>query len=103
MIPASGYSGGYYAYGLAWDRQYLWLIAKHPDQYSGVIFKIDLYGPGTPEITIPINSYNFGDVIVGDTTFLYLECTNTGTADLTIDSASLSNPAFFILTQFPSQ
>lgn len=87
--------------GLVWDGQFLWLIAKHPDEYSGVIFKIDPYGSGTPEITIPLSSYNFGDVVVGDTAFLYLECTNTGTADLTVDSVNLSNPQFFTLSQFP--
>ncbi len=87
--------------GLVWDGTHLWLIAKHPDEYSGVIFRIDPYGLGTPEITLPTSSYNFGDVIVGDSAFLYLECNNTGNADLQVDSVNLLDPQFFSFSQFP--
>jgi hypothetical protein len=40
MIPAPGYSSGYYAYGLAWDGNHLWV----GDDYNGMIYEIDTSG-----------------------------------------------------------
>lgn len=40
VFPLPGYSNGYYAYGLAFDGEYLWI----GDDYNGMIYKMDTLG-----------------------------------------------------------
>ena len=76
--------------GLAWDGDYLYLVAQLTGTYDQCIYKIELGGGGTPEISIPVVNHDFGNVIVGDSTTWDLTVNNIGTGDLIIDDITFS-------------
>ncbi len=72
--------------GLAWDGQYLYLLAEPVGASSGrKIFKYAI-GGGTPVINIPIKFFDFGSIVLGTTSQVTATIYNQGTADLIIDS-----------------
>ncbi|MCD4730908.1 MAG: choice-of-anchor D domain-containing protein [Bacteroidales bacterium] len=86
--------------GIEYDGQYLWYI----DGGSGTskIYKIDLGGVGTPEIEVPIDYYNYGNVSVGDSAVWYCTINNIGTADLDITNLVIQNAVpIFVWMTFP--
>ncbi|MBK9097852.1 MAG: choice-of-anchor D domain-containing protein [bacterium] len=77
--------------GLAWDGTYFWLMAEPVGATSGrQLFKYDLEGSGTPEITLPVSTINFPNTTVGNSYNYYLTIYSTGTATLTIDSITIT-------------
>ncbi len=73
--------------GLAWDGTYLYLVAKQAEAgWDQVIYKILLDGGGTPEISVPITTHNYGTITVGESATWNATAQNIGTADLVIDS-----------------
>ena len=81
--------------GLAWDGTYFWLMAEPVGAASGrQLFKYDLSGSGTPEITIPVTTINFPNTTVGNTYNYNLTIYSTGTATLTIDSITISGNSY---------
>lgn len=81
--------------GLAWDGTYFWLMAEPVGATSGrQLFKYDLSGSGTPEITLPVSTINFPNTTVGNTYNYYLTIYSTGTATLTIDSITISGNGY---------
>ncbi len=87
--------------GLVWDGNYLWLIARNPGGPGCAVFKIDPYGGETPEISVNLSSYDFGNVIIGEEDTFLLICTNTGNGNLVVDSIKHNDPAFSIRQYFP--
>ena len=86
--------------GIEYDGQYLWYL----DGAAGTskIYKIDLGGAGTPQINIPVTSYNFGNVAVGDSVVWNCNVNNTGTADLEITNLVIQNAVpVFVYMPFP--
>lgn len=81
--------------GLAWDGTYFWLMAEPVGATSGrQLFKYDLEGSGTPEITLPVTTINFPNTTVGNTFNYDLTIYSTGTATLTIDSITISGNGY---------
>ncbi|MBS3740736.1 MAG: PQQ-binding-like beta-propeller repeat protein [Candidatus Cloacimonetes bacterium] len=76
--------------GLAWDGDYLYLVAQLQGTYDHCIFKIELGGGGTPEISVPVDNHDFGNVVVGDSASWDLTINNVGTGDLIIDDITFS-------------
>ena len=86
--------------GIEYDGQYLWYVDGAAT--TSKIYKIDLGGIGTPEIEVPVDYFNYGNVSVGDSAVWNCTVNNTGTADLDITNLVIQNavPVFVYLT-FP--
>ncbi|MCW8803890.1 MAG: choice-of-anchor D domain-containing protein [Ignavibacteriaceae bacterium] len=84
--------------GLAWDGTYFWLLAEPVggNLNQRQLFKYDLGGSGTPEITVPFSTINFPNTTVGNTSSYNLTIYSTGTATLTLDSITVSGSNFSI-------
>ncbi len=81
--------------GLAWDGSYFWLMAEPVGASSGrQLFKYDLGGGGSPQITVSTNSLTFPQTTVGDTSHLSLTVSNIGTAGLDITNITFNNSVF---------
>jgi len=83
--------------GLAWDGTYFWLLAEPVGASSGrQLFKYDLGGSGTPEITLSSSTIYFPNTTVGSSSNSILTIYSTGTATLTIDSITVAGNVFSI-------
>lgn len=72
--------------GLAWDGQYLYLLAEPVGASTGrKIFKYAI-GGGSPVINIPTKFFDFGSVVLGTSAQVTATIYNQGTAELRIDS-----------------
>ncbi len=86
--------------GIVYDGEYLWYIEGVPS--NSKIYKVDLGGIGTPEIEVPIDLYNYGNVAVGDSAVWNCTINNTGTADLDITNLVIQNAVpIFVYMAFP--
>ncbi len=74
--------------GIVWDGTHLW-YCDGPVGSNSTLYKIDLAGSGTPEITVPVTSHDYGNVTVGSSSTWNCEVQNTGTADLEITSVEI--------------
>ncbi|MFW5705777.1 MAG: choice-of-anchor D domain-containing protein, partial [Bacteroidota bacterium] len=94
--------------GITYDGQYLWYV-DGPLGAASTIYKVDLGGAGTPEIEIPVTSWDFGNVAIGDSAVWAMNVMNTGTAELEIEGLQIMNsvPVFcweaFPLTVAPGE
>ncbi len=66
--------------GITFDGQYLWYVDGA--QTTSKIYKVDLGGAGTPEIEVPVDYYNFGNVAIGDSSVWNCTVNNIGSVDL---------------------
>ncbi len=80
--------------GLAWDGQFLWLVADPVGPARRALFQIDVSGGGTPNIHVPTTQLNFGLVTIGQTAIQQLNLQNIGDAPLQIDTLIFSDPVF---------
>lgn len=88
--------------GLAWDGTHFWLMARPVGASTGrVLFKYQLEGSGNPGISLLTTQINFGNVQVDTTVTGNIFINNFGTANLSLDSIRISNPAFVINQKFP--
>ena len=79
--------------GLAWDGHYLWLIAEPVGGSSGrSLYKYDLGGSGTPDISLSRDSVFVGYRRIGGTYRDSILIQNLGTAPLRIDSVGPNAP-----------
>ncbi len=74
--------------GIVYDGTYLWYCAGELGSAS-TLYKIDLAGSGTPVITVPVTSHNYGNVTVGNSSTWNCQVQNTGTANLVINSLQI--------------
>ncbi|MCK9399072.1 MAG: choice-of-anchor D domain-containing protein [Bacteroidales bacterium] len=69
--------------GITFDGQYLWYCDGEL-QAQSTLYKIDLGGSGTPVISVPEDSHDYGIVTIGDWSVWNMVVENTGTGDLEI-------------------
>jgi outer membrane protein assembly factor BamB len=72
--------------GLAWDGQYLWLIAYEPNGWNVKIFQYDVSNGVNPDIDFAETSHNFGVHVVGYPVTWSVNASNIGNIGLTVDS-----------------
>jgi len=88
--------------GIVWDGQYLWYCDNGATYSYDYLYKIDLSGSGTPVINLPIDSYDYGVVTVGDSVTWDAVVENIGTADLTVSGVAISGSSELVCaTGFP--
>lgn len=71
--------------GVVYDGTYLWYCAGELGANS-TLYKVDLLGSGTPVITVPVLTHNYGTVTTGNSSTWNCQVQNTGTANLVINS-----------------
>lgn len=74
--------------GIVWDGTYLW-YCDGPTGSNSTLYKVNLSGSGTPVITVPVTSHNYGNVTIGSSSTWNCQVQNTGTVDLTITSIGI--------------
>ncbi|MCB2221939.1 MAG: choice-of-anchor D domain-containing protein [Bacteroidetes bacterium] len=87
--------------GVVFDGQYLWYVDGQLSSNS-TLYKVDLAGGGTAQINVPVTSYNYGTVSIGDSAVWNCSIENTGTANLEITGLIIQNAVpIFNYTVFP--
>jgi hypothetical protein len=87
--------------GIVFDGQYLWYL-DGPLNNPSTLYKVDLGGAGTPEISIPVNSWNYGNVAIGDSAVFDMAVWNNGNAPLEVEYIAFPGSApIFNWTVFP--
>lgn len=74
--------------GIVFDGTYLW-YCDGPLSNNSTLYKVDLSGAGTPAITIPVTSHNYGNVTVNSTSTWNCLVQNTGNANVVINSVGI--------------
>ena len=74
--------------GVVYDGTYLW-YCDGPLGSNSTLYKVDLTGTGTPAITIPVTTHNYGAVTIGSFSTWNCLVQNTGTAPLTITEVEI--------------
>ena len=69
--------------GIVYDGTYIWYVDGQISTPSK-LYKVSLTGPGTPEITIPIDNHNYGAVTINTSDTWQMQVQNTGDATLEI-------------------
>jgi len=83
---------------VAWDGNYLWLLAEPVGASTGrSLYKYDVRGPGTPVIQISPTLLSFGGTPLDSTASRVVTITNVGTAQLTIDSIRVRLSSRFVV------
>jgi len=86
--------------GIVFDGNYLWYCDNGSGGFD-YLYKVDLGGAGTPQITLGFDEYDFGEVIVGEQATTDLPVTNTGTTDLNIISVEFTASQYTTVFQPP--
>jgi len=87
--------------GIVYDGQYLWYL-DGPLSSPSTIYKVDLGGAGTPEIHVPVSSWDYGNVAIGDSAVFDMMVWNNGTAPLEVEYIAYPGSApIFNWTVFP--
>jgi hypothetical protein len=74
--------------GVVYDGTYLWYCAGELSSNS-TLYKVDLNGSGTPVITVPVTSHNYGTVTIGQSPTWNCQVQNTGTSNLVLSSLGI--------------
>nr|MCP3902523.1 choice-of-anchor D domain-containing protein [Planctomycetota bacterium] len=87
--------------GVVWDGTHLWYC----DNGAGgvdFLYKVDLSGAGTPEISVPVSTHDYGLVSIGQAPTWNVTVFNTGDAPLEISGVTFTPPAdLFSSASFP--
>ena len=74
--------------GVVYDGTYLWYCAGELGANS-TLYKVNLSGSGTPVITVPVTTHNYGTVTAGSSVTWNCQVQNTGSANLVLNSLGL--------------
>lgn len=74
--------------GIVFDGTYLWYCDGALGGNS-TLYKVDLNGSGTPVISVPETTHDYGTVTIGNSATWNCQVQNTGTANLVINSISV--------------
>ena len=74
--------------GVVYDGNYLWYCDGALGGNS-TLYKVDLNGTGTPSISVPVTSHDYGIVTVGTPSTWNCQVQNTGSANLVISSIGI--------------
>jgi hypothetical protein len=69
--------------GIVFDGTYIWYV-DGPLGSNSTLYKVDPGGAGTPVIQIPVTTYDYGNVTVGETANWNMLVQSTGTAPLEV-------------------
>lgn len=69
--------------GIVYDGTYIWYVDGQISTPSK-LYKVSLTGPGTPQITIPVDNHNYGAVTINTSETWQMQVQNTGDATLEI-------------------
>jgi outer membrane protein assembly factor BamB len=83
--------------GLAWDGQYLWLIADPVGAAQRALFKFNVKGGGAGNIAVG-ETVNFGLSVIAEIDTAVLTILNTGSGSLKVSGIALNNPHFWVDT-----
>jgi len=85
--------------GIVFDGTYLWYVDGQISSPSK-LYKVDLYGSGTPVINVPVTAHNYGTVTIGTSETWQMQVQNTGSSDLEITNLIIpgSAPIFTTFT-----
>lgn len=87
--------------GIVYDGQYMWYV-DGPLSSPSTIYKVDLGGVGTPEISVPVSAWDYGNVAIGDSAVFNMVVSNIGTAPLEVEYIAFPGSApIFNWTVFP--
>ncbi|MFK5855675.1 MAG: choice-of-anchor D domain-containing protein [Bacteroidota bacterium] len=88
--------------GIVFDGTFLWYV-DGPLSSPSKLYKVDLSGAGTPEITIPVSSHNYSTVTIGTSDTWNMLVQNTGQSDLEITDLIIPGTAPISSTFNPPQ
>jgi hypothetical protein len=77
--------------GIVWDGTHLW-YCDNGEGGVDFLYKVQLSGAGTPGIELPVDTWDFGAVAIGDSPTWSMTVQSTGDADLVISGVSFSPP-----------
>ena len=86
--------------GIVFDGTYLWYCDNGSGGFD-YLYKVNLEGTGTPQISLGFDEYDFGDVIVGEQAVTELPVINAGTANLEIVSVEFTSSQYHTIFQPP--
>ena len=72
-----------------------------PNYDIDLLYQIDIFGSGTPEINLSTSSINFGDVGINSTAEYILNVSNLGEGALILESGNIFNSSFSLNSSFP--
>lgn len=87
--------------GIVWDGEYLWYCDNGVGYDVDYLYKVDLVGSGTPQISLGFDEYDFGNTTIGQPESVELPVTNTGTAKLYIISIEFTASQYTTVFQPP--
>jgi len=97
-VVESHASNGIKPSGITFDGQYLWYCDGELSSAS-TLYKVDLGGAGTPQVSIPVDAHDYGIVTTGESSTWDMLVQNTGTGNLIIQNLEIQN-AVPIFTDF---
>lgn len=74
--------------GIVYDGTYIWYVDGQLSSDSK-LYKVSLTASGTPEINIPTDTHNYGNVTIGSSSTWQMMVQNTGTDDLVINGIDI--------------
>lgn len=86
-------SSGLKPAGVVWDGNYLWYVDDGPGSNVALpdyLYKVDIGGSGTAVINVPVTTYNYGTVTVGESALWNATVQSIGTGELTIHELTFS-------------
>lgn len=87
--------------GIVFDGTYIWYVAGALGSNS-TLYQVDPGGSGAPAIVVPVVSYDYGNITIGDDGVWNMEVFNTGSAPLIIENIAFDeNLPFYTDQSFP--
>jgi len=86
--------------GIVFDGSFLWYV-DGPLSSNSTLYKVDLGGAGTPQISLDWEEYDFGNTTIGVPETIELSISNTGDADLEVTDLDFTSQYYSSDVQLP--